>query len=194
MATRRVVTDRSKFPSAFGGIVAELLGQGEMAAFTGARRTLHLQEGMQGGAGRGFLFDGVSTSQAAGREVAYRVAAVGGRCDAVAGHGAEGVALIVFGCADVDDHAVCVGREVVVDSGGDADAAEVGVGADHDLVYTDGDLVDQVKEGVRWLAVTPDDGGVGVAVADGFGCLPVFDDEQHARAGGGIEGDRSVGG
>lgn len=152
-----------------------------------------LQERLQGGASWGFLFDGVPAGKAATGESSHRVGAFRRRGDSVAGQGAEGFALMVLARADVDDHATGLWREVVMDSSRDADSAEVGVGTDHDVVDADGGLVDQVKERVRWLAVAPDHRGVGVGVADGFGCLPVFDDEQYAGVWGDIEGDGAVG-
>jgi hypothetical protein len=100
----------------------------------------------------------------------------------------------VCGGAGVHDDATGAGREAVVDSGGDADAAEVGVGADHDLLHALGGLPDQVEDRLWRLAVAPDHGDGGVAVTDGLGGLPVLDDEQDPGAGGGREGDGLVGG
>lgn len=70
----------------------------------------------QGGAGWRFLFDGVPARGAAAGEVAHRVGTFRHRGDAVPCHGAEGLASVVFSHADVNDHAVAVRWETVVDS------------------------------------------------------------------------------
>ena len=67
-----------------------------------------------GGAGWSFLFDGKPAREAASGEVAHSIGAFRCRGDSVVGHGAEGFASVVLSDADVDDHTMPVGREVVV--------------------------------------------------------------------------------
>jgi hypothetical protein len=145
------------------------------------RAVCGLQERLQGGSSRGFLFDGVPACKAAAGENTHRVGTFRGRRDSVAGQGAEGFALVVLARSDVDDHATGVRREVVMDSSRDADSAEVGLhGTDHDVVDADGGLVDQVKERVRWLAVAPEVAVVGRPVV----FASRWPDDQQGQAAG----------
>jgi hypothetical protein len=115
--------------------------------------------------------------------------ALGHASDDLAATWAEVIPCNVLDCADVEHGAAGTRDEMVVHTGRDADAAEVGVWADHNLVHAVGCLLDELQNGVRRLPMTPDDGDFRVVVADGFRGLPILDHEQDAGTGDDVEID-----
>src|ERR1700685_330349 len=120
--------------------------------------------------------------------------ALGHAGDDLAAAGAEGIPRNMLDHADVKNGAGGARTEMGVHAGRDADSAEIGVWADHDLIHAVGGLLDEPQDGVWRLPVAPDDGDFRIVVADGFCGLPILDYEQDVGTGDDIEGNRVGGG
>ena len=104
-----------------------------------------------------FLFDRIAADQAASGERADRIGPDGELPQMASAVGGEGATRVVVGFADVDDMRDRAGWQVLVDAGGDPDATEVRIGADHCRAGLLGRLDDEGENGLGWLAMAPDD-------------------------------------
>nr|WP_245603508.1 hypothetical protein [Salinispora cortesiana] len=116
--------------------------------------------------------------QTAFREGADLIRALCELLQVVAAVGVEGPTFFVWHGADIHDVNGGVQPQFVVDAGGDADAAEVGIRANDDPGGLLRRLDDHRHDGIGRLPVAPDDRQIGPGVTDRFGRLPVLHDQQ----------------
>ena len=146
-----------------------------------AGRWVSAKRGLQCSADGRFLFDGVAACDDGAGERCDWAVFVSGQC--VDGGLTERFAGTMRMHTDVDDADVGAGfRESRNDARGDANPAEVGVRGQQDSLGAPSEFDNPPERDVGGLPGEPDDGGVGVAVADRFGGLQVLDQQKRRRA------------